>query len=506
MQNEVLPNRLPSDRGLNGSTAQSYVRNTVTIGPSGAAWPFAPHKQTGTFFFEYCPTSHTVVWSSGNSQEVLGISEAAGVSHGAIFLAHIHPSDRFRIESLLERALRGDFPYVATYRWIRPDNSEIRHLHMRAVLEPDGSVFRGMALDLSSEVIGIRTDPDLTATVGDPFNMLGIDGVALDLEFKLRGIFAHRQVFSLSFGLPDPRTERMLIGQSLPECFSSTPSQEYVYRVLEQALELCGQEVIVEWPNFRASVRALLRDGVPSGIAIALFDVTYEQEIARENKALIVRLNQLTASPEHSSELANLSQEIVGYAALIRRYANDNPVLQDSVDALMSAARALGERTRTLVTLHTTAADDNQPEDAGITSAMSSADTLSVAERARILFASASRASKASLPALLSQEDLTTIACLLDEYEIRSKLTSNEFVRIVILDVPSRDFRTAALIRTLKRFFPALHIVCLVPGTATSFSDLQRSGALLVLPKPVTSHELHRVLKGLLEISGNDAA
>ncbi len=491
---------------MNGSTALSYVRNTVTIGPSGAAWPFAPHKQTGTFFFEYCPTSHTVLWSSGNAQEVLGLSEAAGASHGAIFLAHVHPSDRFRIESLLEGALRGEFPYVATYRWIRPDNSEIRHLHIRAVLEPDGSIFRGMALDISSEVVGIRTDPDLTATTGDPFNMLGIDGVVLDLEFKLRGIFTHRQDLSLTFGLSDARTDCMQVGRSLPECFPSTSSQEYVHRILEQALELCGKEVTVEWPNFRASVRTLLRDGVPSGIAISLFDVTYEQELARENKALILRLNQLTASPEYSSELANLSQEIVGYAALIRRYASGNPVLQDTVDALVSATRALGERTRKLVTLHTTADEYNPAADAGNTTAESSADPLPMTGSARILFASVTGASKSSLPTLLSQEDLTTITCLLDEYEIRSHLLSSEFVRIVVVDVPSRDFRTSSLIRTLKRFFPALHIVCLVPGAATSFSDLQRAGALLVLPKPVTSYELHRVLKGLLEISGTEGA
>jgi hypothetical protein len=491
---------------LNGSTALSYVRNTVTIGPSGAAWPFVPHKQTGTFFFEYCPTSHTVAWSSGNSQEVLGLSEAAGASHGAIFLAHVHPSDRFRIESLLEGALRGEFPYVATYRWIRPDNSEIRHLHVRALLEPDGSVFRGMALDISSEVVGIRTDPDLTATTGDPFNMLGIDGVVLDLEFKLRGIFAHHHDLSLTFGLSDARTDCMQIGQSLPECFLSTSSQEYVHRVLEQALELCGQELTVEWPNFRAAVRALLRDGVPSGIAISLFDVAYEQELARENKALILRLNQLTASQEHSSELANLSQEIVGYAALIRRYATGNPMLHDTVDALISATRALGERTRKLVTLHATTADDNLPADADSPTTKSSEDTLRITESARILFASVTGASKSSLPALLSQEGLSTIACHLDEYEVRSHLVSNEFVRILIVDVPSRDFRTSSLIRTLKRFFPALHIVCLVPGAATGFSDLQRAGALLVLPKPVTSHELHRVLKGLLEISRAEGA
>ncbi len=490
---------------MNGSTALNYVRNTITIGPPGAAWPFAPHKQPGTFFFEYCPVAHKVVWSSGNSQEVLGLSEAAIASHGAIFLAHVHPYDRFRIESLLERSLRGEFPYVATYRWTRPDTSEIRHLHARALLEPDGTVFRGMLVDISSEVPGIRTDPDLGVTSSDPFDMLGIDGAVLDLEFKLRGIFSHGTTPPLTFGLSDALTDQIQIGNSLPECFSSTSSQEYVHRILEQALELCGQAIIIEWPNLRASVRAILRDGVPSGVAISLLDVSYEQDLARENKALILQLNQLTASPEHSSELANLSQEIVGYAALIRRHISSSPLLQETVDALVAATRALGERARKLVTLHKNINDSSDSLTKQVATLYPIA-TPCVAQNARILFASFGDVTKSSLPVLLNGEGITTIACHLDEDELRSHLLSNEFVRIVVIDIPNRDLRTTPLLRTLKRFFPALHIVCLVPGIAENFSDLQRAGALLLLPKPVTPHEIHRVLKGLLEISVAEGA
>ncbi len=498
--NGNLPNRLTRERGLNRSAALNYARNTVTIGPSGAAWPFVPHKQTGTLFFEYCPANNSVLWNSGNSLDVLGMSEAAISSHGAIFLAHVHSIDRFRIESLLESALQGDTPYVATYRWIRPDTAEIRYIHIRALLEPDGSILRGMLVDISSEVVGIQNDPDLTTSAGSSFNMLGIDGVVLDLEFRIRSIFAHHDNLALTFGLSDADTERILVGRNLLECFSSTTSQEHVHRILEQALDTPGEEFVVEWQETRASIRTLLRDGVPSGIGISLLNVAYEQELARENKALLVRVNQLTASPEHISEIANLSQEIVGYAALIKRQSGGNRLLQEAVDALVMSTRDLGERTRKLVTLHTSIADTLSKEHAH-TATESVEGPLHGIEGAQILFSSLKELPCSALPSLLEDVGIASIVCSLDEHEIRAQLLQYDFVRIAVLDVPSRDFRTAPLIRSLRRLFPALHFVCLVPGPASSFSDIQRAGAFWLLPKPITSQELEKVLKGLLEIS-----
>ncbi len=426
--------------------------------------------------------------------------EAAISSHGALFLAHVHPSDRFRVESILEGALRGDSTYVATYRWIRPDTSEVRHLHIRAILEPDGSVFRGMVLDVTSEVAAIQSDPELTTVAGNSLNILGLDGVILDLEFRIRGIFSSHAQIPMTFGLPDARIDRLAVGLSLPDCFLSVSSQEHVHRILDQALNFPEREFSIEWPGVRATIRALAKDGIPTGIGISLLDVTHEQELGRENKALLVRLNQLAASPEHVSEIANISQEIVGYAALVKRQSNTDPMLEGIVDALVLASRALGERTRKLVTLHTTITESATREDIRTESRTSGLVPHGV-EGAQFLLASAKGDPHAPLPTLLRDEGVGSIVCSLEEHEIREQLLAHDFIRIAVLDVPNRDFKSAPLIRSLRRLFPALHTICLVPGSASDFSDLQRAGAFLVMPKPVTAAEIGRVLKGLLDIS-----
>jgi hypothetical protein len=357
-----------------------------------------------------------------------------------------------------------------------------------------------MVIDISSEVKGLHSDPDLISEVGNSFSLLGITGMVLDLEFTIRGIFDHDRSSLPTFGLPDADTARMQTGRSLPECFLSTPSQEHVHTILEQALDNPGKEFLVEWLNTRSCVRSLLRDGVPTGIGIAVINVAYEQELARENRALLMKLNQLTASPEHVSEISNLAQEIVGYSALIKRETPSNPITQQATEALVSAARALGERTRALLMLHNTneaTSPDNNPR-----ASQASAETPSIARsQVQVLFSSQRPATCSTLSSLLETSGMASIACQLDEHEIRTQLLLHDFVRIVVLDVPHHAPRISPLIRSLRRFFPALHVVCLVPGPTDNFNDLRRSGAFLLLAKPVTPPQLEQVLRGLLELS-----
>ena len=93
---------------------------------------------------------------------------------------------------------------------------------------------------------------------------------------------------------------------------------------------------------------------------------------------------------------------------------------------------------------------------------------------------------------------LTSTTCTLDESLIREHVISHHNIRIIVLDIPRKELGHAPLIRTLRRLFPALHIVTLVPGAAASYPELQRAGALLTLSKPLAPRELERVLRGLL--------
>jgi DNA-binding NarL/FixJ family response regulator len=98
----------------------------------------------------------------------------------------------------------------------------------------------------------------------------------------------------------------------------------------------------------------------------------------------------------------------------------------------------------------------------------------------------------------MNDAGLPATTCTLDESIIREQIIKYPQLRIVVLDIPRKELGHASLIRTLRRLFPALHIVTLVPGAAAGYPELQRAGALLTLPKPLAPRELERVLRGLM--------
>ena len=106
---------------------------------------------------------------------------------------------------------------------------------------------------------------------------------------------------------------------------------------------------------------------------------------------------------------------------------------------------------------------------------------------------------------LLRGAGLNAADAPLFEADIRNKLVQYPRVRLLLLDIPSGSAPNPNLVRSLRRLFPALHVVCLVPGPVSLYAELGRSGAALLVSKPVSARGLERVARGFLALGTEEA-
>jgi CheY-like chemotaxis protein len=110
--------------------------------------------RTNAFFFSYSPKEQKLLSASQNIAEVLGTVSSYLMGEGDIFLRYVHPDDRFQLLTDLDQTLDTDVPLRSTYRWVRPDNGQVRLLHARASLvrKKSESFLQGVILDVSDEL------------------------------------------------------------------------------------------------------------------------------------------------------------------------------------------------------------------------------------------------------------------------------------------------------------------------------------------------------------------
>lgn len=474
----------PEETGPAAAFGDSFLSNR----------PF-PSSPLGVLAFSLNPDTGQTLSTSGNTVEVLGLSEQAVAAHGAILRARIHEDDRFAIEDLLERSLAAKLPFIATYRWIRPDSGLLRFLHCRATFHEKGRTLDGCILDIT-DILPLLQGQGVTAiTLGENLSLMGLHGMTLDLDLSIRTVTTSPPVHSLSFGRPDCVLEAAAPGQSFLACFGSDASKEFVSTCFETALSTRDQISTLEWPGYRAVIRPLSSRGTPEGFLLWVVGIGEEQRLRAENEALRLRIEQLESSAFHAQELLNVSQETLGYAAIIARQTNDTPLVKHMAQALSTSVKDLSERARELTTPFLKPTPE-QPSTPKLLIRSRKATSSPVA-----ICAASSNSLSHTHAALLSDAGISTRGCLLDDDSLRAALKENPSVRALVLDTPSRSPHTTSLIRTIRRFFPALHIVALVPGAVAQFSELQRAGAILVLAKPVATRELERVIRGLLHLS-----
>jgi hypothetical protein len=480
---------------MSGAAADHNCHLLAESGPQAALSPSVIQNLPGALYFSLNAESGQILWTSGNTNEVLGLSEQAVAAHGAILRARIHHDDRFAIENLLERSLAEKLPFIATYRWIRPDSGSLRFLHCRAIFRTDNASLTGIVVDIT-DILPLLQGMGVTAvTLGENLTLMGIHGMTLDLDLSIRTATSSAPPNSLSFGRDDWTGEPIVPGQSFLKRFQSEHSKKFVSTCFDSALSAPDQHSTLEWAGYRAIIRTLSPQGNPEGFLLYVVAIDEEQRLRDENNYLKSRLKQLEASALHAQELLNLSQESLGYAAIIKRQTGDTPLVKHMAQALATSVKELSERAREI----STPLLENAPTQPAAPKLLirSRKSTHSPAA----LYAASSNSVSHTHAALLSDAGISTRSCTLDDESVRSIVKENPSLRALVLDIAKSSPQHTALIRSIRRFFPALHIVALVPGAVTHFSEIQRAGAILVLAKPVAPRELERVVRGLLHLS-----
>lgn len=480
---------------MSGAPAEHNSHLVAEIGPQAALLASIIQSLPGTLSFSLNPESGHVLSSSGNTYEVLGLSEQAVAAHGAILRARIHADDRYVIENLLEQSLTNKLPFVATYRWIRPDSGSLRFLHCRAIFSANGDSLTGIVVDIT-DILPLLQGMGVTAvTLGENLTLMGVHGMTLDLDLSVRTVTSSQPTSSYSFGRNDCTTEPINPGQSLLNQFPSSESKEFVSNCFHSALSGPEQCSTLEWTGYRAIIRTLSPRGSPEGFLLYVVSLDEEQRLRDENTYLKSRLKQLEASALHAQELLNTSQEALGYAAIITRQTSDTPLVKHMAQALSTSVKELSEKAREISAPLLEAVP---PQPATPTLLIRSRKTT---HSPVALYAASSKSVSHTHAALLSDAGISTRSCTLDDESVRATLKETPSLRALVLDIARSSPQHTALIRSLRRFFPALHIVALVPGAVAHFSEIQRAGAILVLAKPVAPRELERVIRGLLHLS-----
>jgi len=483
---------------MRGKPTRTPSRSTVRTGPWGAVQDIAPSNYPGILTFTYNTETSSVTKSSLNAKEVLGVSQQHLSIHGALFLAYVHPADRFTTEVLLDTALRNGTPYVATYRWIRPDSNEVRFIHCRACRDPETTLFSGMMIDITSETQKLRGEGDIALAIGELLTYLALPGLTLDLELTIRSVNTDSRHYPLSFGVSDFNYQALRTGASILDCFESAQSKQVVQEQFESLLRPDAHDLEYTIDGFQTVIRPLTSDGTPHGIIIFILDRRNEAAALEHAATLEQELLKLDAMRTYRPMIAAATQEIAGYSALITRHSRGNPLLAAISDSLFQSIRELAETTDQLNSPSVGALSKSSRR---LTKKKTPAPSnLRHRSTASIVFASHSPRCATSHALLLRDSGFACATCELEEGALVSLLRASETITVVILDTPTHESGMAHLVRRIKRAVPKVSLVCLATNDESVHRLLLRAGAAAVLTKPATGKTIERVVRTLLEL------
>jgi len=494
---------------MRGKPSRKPSRSTVRTGPWGAVSDNPSlHSQKGNspgiLSFTYDPETSSVTRSTPNAQEVLGVSQQHLSIHGALFLAYVHPADRFSTEVLLDSALRNGTTYVATYRWIRPDSNEVRFIHCRACREPDTGLFTGILLDLTAETPTLRAGGDLALGIGDLLKHLSLPGITLDLELTVRAMNLDAHAPSIYLGVSGLDYEKLRPGVSLLDCVPNAESQAQLRATLEGLLAPDARSVSFNEDGFETVAHPLRGEGISHGIAIYTLDKRTERKALEQVGALENELRLIQGMRSFRPRIAAATQEIAGYAALITRHSRNNPLLAAISDSLLQSIRELAATTDQLHPRESVTGLAHQR--ASRRRKGTSPLTFARNPSAHVLFTSESPRCSTSHALALREAGIPCATASLEELELTALVRTAQRIDVVIIDTPPNERGCTPLIRRLKRAAPHILIICLASNDATSQSALLRAGAVTVLPKPATMRELERTVRKLLALRESPAA
>lgn len=479
-------------------TTSSTARQTLLVGASGSAWPFVPRKLSGAFFFDFDPQHGAITWCSGNSLEVLGMSDAACSLHGSFLLAHLHPGDRYRVESNLNRSMQLLQPFVATYRWNRPDSNESRVMHCRAMLDSEAQILRGFILDLSDQLVTLQGECDHLAALSFSFEQLKKTGLILDVEFRVRSVHSPSNSEAYSLGLGQITQSYIRPGAFFSSAFTTQSIQDQVQDLLAETM--CTGHKKLDYTHYSAELSVISVEGVPQGVSIEINDRS--QQITLDAVRAECSSLKLTLETQRSKliKLVNATQEMVGFAALISRHAVGNPLLRHVSEALIATAKESSKEASEVIEHHQryVTRESLHPVSSPSRIINTTGSSHRRVRATEVLVASSTLRSAQTLAALLRDSGVGTIGSRLAEPELKEAIQSNPHLRLVVLDLSGDVQQDAILIRRIHRFFPATQIICISRDGSEIVKRLRRAGAALVLIKPATPREVERAVRQLI--------
>lgn len=321
------------------------------------------------FLFSYSIKYKSVISWSDNSAEVLGVKDFAIARDGNLFLRHVHPDDRYLLMTDLEQALNQKKEYRATYRWIRPDNNEVRWLHCRAGSSShEGDIlFEGMIIDLSNEFTGEVSQlagPDSVGAILAAFPAMVF---TIDRDMRLLRINRSRFKEGFDFGDPNFKLEQFRIGRPLLSSFSDKDLRENYQRILQDLLDgknehyrsriTLGKEV------YSLEIMPLSNRGIIEGLLFNISDITesvrLEQHVSQLQK--IEGLGLLAAGVAHNFN--NALQGILGQAAILVNHPENKELVKQAGSSIMDIVDRSSDLTRQLIVFNEKNTGSQVPSD-----------------------------------------------------------------------------------------------------------------------------------------------
>ncbi|MBN8549504.1 MAG: response regulator [Deltaproteobacteria bacterium] len=306
------------------------------------------------FLFSYSPKIKSLISWSNNAEKILGVKDVAISRDGNLFLRHVHPDDRFLLLTDLEQALKGKAPYRATYRWIRPDNNEVRWLHCRAAanLKDNDQIFDGIIIDLSSEFtgsVGKIAGPDSVATILAAFPTMVF---TVDSDLRLLRINRPRENFPFNFGDSAFRAEAFRIGRPILACFSDAEMRSHYEKVSRDILDgrstYYRTRITVGETVYNLEVTPLSELDAIAGLLFIVADITeivaLERQLADLQKTEGLRL--LAAGVAHNFN--NALQSIIGQAAAMKSHPDKTSLVEQASQAIIDIVGRASDLTRQL--------------------------------------------------------------------------------------------------------------------------------------------------------------
>ena len=255
----------------------------------------------------------------------------------------------------LEQALKGQSPYRATYRWVRPDNNEVRWLHCRASLitRYPQPLFEGAIIDLTAEFtgsIGRLAGPDSVASVLAAFPSMVF---TIDAELRILRVNKSDEQFVFNFGDTQFNQNAFKVGRPILQSLVQ-PEQRHFYEQLFQQM-LSGKQnyfrnrLTIGTSIYNLEITPINETGRVAGLLFIVSDVSeivsLERQLAELHKSEGLRL--LAAGVAHNFN--NALQGILGQASAIINHSENKEIVQKAAQTIIDTVNKASELSRQLV-------------------------------------------------------------------------------------------------------------------------------------------------------------